>query len=470
MIQRRPMKQPIAYIIFVICASLGWAGKSAPSIAEIISQPHQKNASFSILAVDAQSGKVLYALNETVGRIPASNMKLVTSAAALHYLGPEYVFRTEARWLDNDLMVIGGGDPVLADAATDQRKDRPTGWFLQQIVDALTQRQIKQIRNVLLDPYFFDANRSHPSWPADQLNQWYACEVSGLNYNGNCVRIFVSRKNGSVALTMEPQNDFVELINQIKIAERGATAVGGYRTNVPNRIIVRGTLNQAGSFDLAIEHPSGLLGYLLAGALNNAGIQRTGDIIERHIENRSSGELLYVAENTIWDVLYRCNKDSFGLAAEALVKTVSAERTEGRINGEWEHGLGLVADYLRSLGIDNSQFILDDGSGLSRKNRLTCRILVAVLRDMYQKPYGKQFFQTLAQGGLDGTVSKFFRTPPYRGNIWGKTGYIANVRSFSGLCQTPRGDILFSILTEGGNAMTRQCINEITESIFDGRF
>ena len=95
---------------------------------------------------------------------------------------------------------------------------------------------------------------------------------------------------------------------------------------------------------------------------------------------------------------------------------------------------------------------------------------MTVLRQVYQKPYADRFMTTLAEAGVDGTIQKYFHQSPYRGNILGKTGYIAGVRTFSGICRTPRGDIIFSILTAGGSSATRQSINDITKAIFDGTF
>ena len=92
----------------------------------------------------------------------------------------------------------------------------------------------------------------------------------------------------------------------------------------------------------------------------------------------------------------------------------------------------LVGRYLNLLGVDSEQFVLDDGSGLSRKNRLSCNVLVAVLDDLMQKPYAERYIATLAEGGNDGTIARYFQQAPYRGNIYGKTGYIAGVRTFFG--------------------------------------
>ena len=190
----------------------------------------------------------------------------------------------------------------------------------------------------------------------------------------------------------------------------------------------------------------------------------------KYVKYDNKIQILTVFETPIQDVWARCNKDSLGLAAECLIKTISAKNTQGDINGEWPHGQSLVSRYLNSLNIPFQQFVLDDGSGLSRKNRLSPNTLVAVLKDIYASDNRDLFFDSLAVGGVDGTISKYFCQTPYKNNILGKTGYISSVRSFSGICKTPRGDILFSILTEGGNGYTRRCINEITEAIYNGTY
>lgn len=442
----------------------------ANTISQIIGQPQQKTVEFSILAVQAQDGKTLYSRNAEKTMIPASNMKLVSSSAALHYLGPDYQFQTRVAMLDKSLVVIGGGDPVLGDVQIDQRYGREPDWIFKQIVQLLQDAGVSQIDDLVIDSFFFDLNRVHPSWPPEQLNQWYACETSGLNYNCNCVRITASKQGKAAVICMEPQNDYLTLINQIRLVNQGSSAIGGYRTATPNRLTLRGNLNQQAGFDVAIEQPAGLFANLLSRRLRESGIVIRGQIVQKYVRNEPALTPLKTFSTPVWDVLDRCNKNSFGLAAESLVKTISAENTQGRINGEWPHGLMLVGRYLNSLGLEDAQFQLDDGSGLSRQNRLSCKVLVAVLQDVYKKPYADRYITTLAEAGNDGTIQRFFQQAPYRGNIHGKTGYIANVRTFSGICRTSRGDIIFSILTQGGSSATRQAINDITKAIFDGTF
>jgi len=440
----------------------------AESFQNLLKKHKQTSARFSIYAIDAATGTVLYRVNSTQPRIPASNMKLVSSSSAVHYLGGDYAYKTIAAMLGRDLVVIGSGDPLLADPKQAAGPQQASDQIMSRIVAAVKDAGLSEIENIVIDTSIFDNNRVHPSWPADQLNQWYACEVSGLNYSVNCVRITATRGSGSALLEMEPKNSYVHLVNQLQLVTKNDSAVGAYRNSTPNKLLVKGRVNKQAGFDVAIENPAGLFASVLCDALRSAGVAVRGQLLQKYVKADPSLKPLTVIETPLKDVLKRCNTDSLGLAAECLVKTVSAEHTAGRINGEWAHGLKLAGDYLRSLGIADDQFILDDGSGLSRNNRLTCEAIVAILGDMHKSPHAQMFFDSLAVGGIDGTAARFFSEAPYKGNILGKTGYIAGVRSFSGLCRTPRGDILFSILTEGGSSATRTCINDITREIFDG--
>jgi D-alanyl-D-alanine carboxypeptidase len=130
---------------------------------------------------------------------------------------------------------------------------------------------------------------------------------------------------------------------------------------------------------VAIERPAGLFGNILARHLRDAGMPLKAKS-SKNTYSRNPADVLHTYSSPLWDALDRCNKDSLGLAAESLIKTLSAENTQGRINGEWPHGLNLIERYLNSLGVDDSQFTLDYGSGLSRNNRLSCQVLVTCRR------------------------------------------------------------------------------------------
>lgn len=457
-------KNLVRFILFFGAAfPAGGAAKKESSVSQLIRTFHPAKEKIAIAAVQAETGQTLFAHQSREPMIPASNMKLIVSAAALHYLGPDYVFETRIGLRGGDLVVIGGGDPLLGEPALH-------GSIFEQIAQDLLEKGVKALDDVIVDDTFFDSNRVHPHWPADQLNRWYACEVSGLNYNRNCIHLTVRRAGKSAVIEADPPTRYVQFINEVKLVSSGSSAVGAYRTAVPNVLTVKGRLNQSSGFDVAIENPAGFFGTILTEKLAEKGIQIRGKLIQKYIKSEPDIQVFRVFRTPLAEVLNRANKDSLGLAAEALVKTISAENTQGRINGEWPHGLHLVRRYLLSLGIPAEQFVLKDGSGLSRENRLTTEAIVRVLQDMFQSPYRQIYEASLSQGGVDGTTERYFREPPYQGNIAGKTGFISGVRAFSGVCRSPKGEILFSILTEGGSSEVRSRINDITKAIFDGRW
>ncbi len=460
-------KKTLFSAFICLCLAAAACADLSKSIDSIIGRKSLKKAKFGIKVIDAASGKTVYAHKADKPLIPASNMKIVISAAALNYLGPDYEFTTKIGMLDKTLVVIGGGDPLLGDGVTDKKYKRDQDWIFADIITALKEKKVTSIKDIVVDSTFFDDNRVHKNWPKEQLNLLHACEVSGLNYNVNCIKILTKNTGKTVTVTIQPETDYLKIINKVKPISKGNSAVGSYRHKEPNKITVHGKCRKSAGFNVAIERPAAFFGFLLAEKLNAAGINVEGQLTEKYIKKDKKIKILRVYSTKIADVLVRCNKDSLGLAAESLLKTISAENTTGRINGEWRHGLNLVSRYLRSLGIDSGQFDLDDARGLSRKNMLSPNAITQVLLDVYKSKNWQVYKNSLAVGGIDGTMHKYFKETKYKGRIFAKTGYIRNTKALSGVCTTAKGDFIFSILTSGTNGRTRTAINDIAKAIID---
>ena len=209
-------------------------------------------------------------------------------------------------------------------------------------------------------------------------------------------------------------------------------------------------------------------GIIIGERLVAEGVAVTGSVIEKYCPAPKT-EPLITFTHTIKQVITRCNSDSFNLAAECLIKTISAANTPGSINGEWPHGLKLSGSYLCQLGYTTDDFTLDDGCGLSRKNRLTAAILCDVLNDMYNSPNKQLFKESLAVGGVRGSspVRKYFTSRKYKGRVLAKSGTINGVKALSGICKTDSGDYTFSIIVNKANGHSRKAINDIVEAIID---
>ncbi len=463
-------KRTVIAVVFLVNVLVGAVGRAelAERIDEILKRPANRKVLFSIEVVEAGSGRVVYQHDARELMIPASNMKIITTAAALHYLGPDYTYVTTVGLAGDTLVIIGSGDPLLGDAKTDSMYGRKAGWIFADIAGALTSKGVTVINDIIVDTTVFDDQRVHPSWPADQLNRWYAAEVCGLNYNTNCVDIIARNVGGKVIVSTEPRTSFIELINEITPISSGTDAIACYRTSQPNKLSLNGRCKTKATLaDVAIERPAAFFAFLLAENLAQRGIKTSGRFIEMAFQNRGSLVRLTEFTTSIHDCLARCNKNSLGLVAEALVKTIAAEKTPDKKNGSWKGGTELISQYLSDLGLDDSQFYIDDGSGLSRQNELSAHAITKVLRSVYGTAAWRIYRDSLAVGGVDGTIAKYFYRPKYKGRILGKTGYLEGVRAFSGVCITKKGDYIFSILANNANGLTRGAINDIAVAIID---
>jgi len=455
-------------VIFLLCFSTDASARLSEQINKIITSDSQKKVKFAVKIINADTAETLYQHNADQPFIPASNMKIITTAAALEFLGSDFQYQTTVAIDNNTLKIIGSGDPLLGDDITNEKYGRSQNWLFEKIADALKKIGRKKIVDIIIDTTIFDDNRTHPSWPRKELNRWYACEVCGLNFNGNCIDLTAKNTAGNIILSLQPNTTFLKITNKVKPIRQGRGAIGSFRTQTPNEIVVFGKCkNKQGPVKIAIQRPAPFFAFLLAEYLNKSGIKVEGQFIEKKIALNADNQKLLTIKTKLPDVLARCNKDSFGLAAESLLKTIAAYAEPSNSNGSWEKASELITQYLIKLGISPDKLYIDDGSGLSKKNRLAPNTITTVLLHLYNSKNWTVYKSSLAAGGIDGTIDKYFNDQKYKGKISGKTGYINGVKSFSGICSTKNKHFIFSIIANDANAKTRKAINNIAEAIID---
>ncbi len=459
----------IAVILSLFCAN-ALAYNLSSKLDSIISSPKVSKVKFGIIVVDADTKRVLYSHNSKLGLIPASNMKLLTTASAIKYLGSDYKFETKVYLQGENLVIIGSGDPLLGDKETDKKYHRNTGWVLDKIVAALRNRQINRVKNIYVDSCIFDDQRVHPSWPISQLNRYYASQVCGLNYNGNYIEVAAHVKNGRVVAHLIPETNYVKLINKAKVNKKKRNTLWCARPNNSNTITLYGKCYRSSiPIKVTIDRPASYFGVLLAEKLISNGISVEGSVIEQYMADKLNSVPIVTISDSISDVMQRCNRDSFGLAAESLAKTLSAHFTQNHINGQWAHANTIRSKYLEELGVDKSEYVLDDGSGLSSKNKLSVNAIARILQDVYDSNYRELFISTLAIGGVKGSapVRSYFKEKAYRGKIFAKSGTINGVKALSGFVRTDSGNYVFSIIANKANGSSRKAINNIVKAVVD---
>lgn len=466
------MKKAFPALLLFLGAVTILSGASRDELAgrinTILGKRGLRRVLFSVRIVSCGSGEVVYERNPHLTLLPASNMKIVTSAAALEHLGPGFAFVTRVGLCGDTLVVIGSGDPLLGNKEKSALHNRNAPNVIQAIIARLLEMNIKSISGIILDTSVFDGQGTHPSWPQNQLHQKYACEVSGLNYNGNCLDITAFNKKGKIILTLDPPTGYIQLINELSPGAWRQNFFSVARTDVPGQLLVRGKCaKQAGPYSVAVENPALFFGRLLEESLSRAGISVGG---RARLQTFSQDdEFLPVVDfrTSITDCLQLMNKESLGLAAEAVFKTLGRRANPDGKLGSWEGGSRVLSDFLRNIGVADEDFVIADGSGLSRDNRLSAAAIVRVLAHLSSGPHWEIFKSSLAVGGLDGTIESHFWEKKYRGRVLAKSGYIQAVRALSGIVTTDSGDCLFSFLSNLAGNEARSAIDASVKAILE---
>ncbi len=477
------MKRYSTILVWLFLALPLWAAAGSPQqkIQKLLDRPDQKKTQFSIHFVNLDTGATVFEHYPDQPLMPASNMKLVTTAAAVIQLGADFTYQTTFALLDDDLVIIAAGDPLTGDPALAEKNQQSILLIFEQICQQLQQREITSIAgDLIIDNTIFDDVRFHPSWPADQANNWYAAEMSALNFNDNCLDLYIvpTQPGRNVEFYTDPKTAYVNIINHCKTKTAKPNTSWAARTPGTNDITLKGECYAKQQIFVTIDRPSAYFGFLLAEYLLDHNIEIKGKLIIKKIRDDLGHppvnlDPLLIAQTPLQEVLIRCNQRSLNLAAECLFKTLGAYHNLPAdfvcLQGSWDTGKAAVEQFLNNLNIPSSQYRIDDGCGLSRNNLLSARCITTILKHMHQHPAAEMFRQSLATPGK-GTLRK---RAGLNGNgledrIFAKTGYITGVRALSGYCQSQSGQWLaFSILTNQSNTMSKQVIDQIVTILME---
>ena len=428
----------------------------ADRMGEVLHRLDAKGALVSARVID-MSGRVLFAERDQELFIPASNMKLPVSAAALDRFGPAHEFRTVLALDGDDLWLIGTGDPATGDPTIAKARGEKPTTMLDRWADALKARGVTKIAGHL---YFYDGAfeslQIHPTWSRGYLTDWYAAPVAGLNFNDNCVDVTARPENDGTAISFRvvPPTERVKIVNQMTPRPGGGDAAIERQREV-NTFTITGSATKPTTLESkAILDPGMFFADALRTNLASHGIAIQG---ETRRADRSLGgdagptpqQIVAVHVTPMTDILRRINKNSQNLFAEAVCKyqgrAFDRERGIADACGSWENGAAAVKAFLHKIGVDESTYTIADGSGLSRQNRVTTRGQTQLLLAMSRHPHADVFRESLSIAGVDGTIGK--RNKEIAGRVFAKTGYIGGVRALSGYVHT-RDDrwLIFSII------------------------
>jgi serine-type D-Ala-D-Ala carboxypeptidase/endopeptidase (penicillin-binding protein 4) len=417
-----------------------------------------------VWGVDIRSldtGEQLFDLNAGRLMMPASNMKIVTLAAAADVLGWDHRFTTTLETsapvdrgiLKGDLVVRGGGDPTI-----NTREGRAAA-VLDEWTAELRAAGINEIDGRIIgDDQLFDDEGIGPGWAWDYLQFGYAAPVGALQFNESLATLTVrpAAQAGDPAEVTLTRGAGLTLLNRVATVAAGSTPTIEYRRHLDQPVLEVTGSAAAGSAPLertvAVVNPTIFFAQSLEDGLIARGITVTGaavdlDDVAAELAG-STAERRTIVETTspsLREIATVLMKVSQNLYAETLLKSIGAER--GGL-GTFEGGLTAVRGLLASWGVADDAYVNADGSGLSRYNYLAPATVTAVLEREYKdERHRDAFIATLPIAGKDGAIATRMLRTRAEGNAVAKTGSISNARSLSGYVRTRDGEMLvFSIL------------------------
>ena len=433
-------------------------GDLQSDVQKIINASDLNKGTAGVCIIDTASGKQLVQIHATDVMIPASNQKLLTAGTALHVLGPDFEFETKLVLKGDTLTIVGDGDPTIGDVALQGLSD----WSnenalldreLQPWVDAVKSSGVEEIKILFVDDRIFDQNFVHPSWPANQINNWYCAQVSGLNYHLNIVHFFPSPRKGAAATL----GDIVPRLRWVSIANKTTSKTGKnskssfWVARLPNtnKMTARGNVNGTHKtpVKVALHDPAIVFGNTFAELLRKNGIS-VGEV--KHVlqdTEKAKGRLLFTHKTPLLTVLTKSNTQSYNLYAESLLKRISAQAT-GR-SGTFDEGGSVVEAVIHQrLHEKYRGVVAADGSGMSRKNQISPRILALWLASFdLIDPAGKSLLQSLATPGSGTLDNRFKNIDLGSATVHAKSGYLRGVCSLSGyITFRNRAPLVFSII------------------------
>ena len=464
------------------------------AIENDINEPRFSNSFIGIEVRSVKTGESLFHLNENRNFLPASNLKLVTTAAALGTLGPDYHYTTRLLTdgeikrgvLKGNLIIRGNGDPTFGSPSMYPGKD--PAYIFEAWADSLEKLGIEKIDgDIIADPDYFSTDSYPEGWAIEDMPYYFSTSSSGLSFADNTVSVSITPglRNGSKALyELSPETEYLSVDNsavthEVKIKHKGkdtstyipVNTIKVTREPGENTITITGSIEKGAPVvheQLSIENPPMYAATVFREVLEYRGFTITGGTmtsadLDEKIDYQDAETLCRYKSPPMSEIIKVVNKQSQNFYAEQLIRTMGKE-VLGK--GNWESGIIAVKRYLSSLGLDAESVTMHDGSGLSRMDLISPEAIVSLLRAMAIQEKLYPFYDfSLPVMGIDGTLSERLRGSGAAGNVHAKTGFLTGIRCLSGYLKTKDDELLaFSLMMNNYTVPTHE-INDLQDSL-----
>jgi D-alanyl-D-alanine carboxypeptidase/D-alanyl-D-alanine-endopeptidase (penicillin-binding protein 4) len=446
----------------IVTFAQGPAQRLSQSFNTLLEDPQAKYATSSIIVLDANTGKQIYAKNENIGLATASTLKTITSATAFSLLGKDFRYQTILSYsgsiaadgtLKGDIIITGGGDPTLAS----WRYENKEAAVLNQWVAAIKAAGIKKIEGkVIGDDRLWGTQSTPEGWTWQDIGNYFGAGPSALSWRENQFDIKLRANNTVSVLKTVPAMPYLTIINEL---DAGAAGTGdrAYAFLPPMATIayLRGSwardISKSG-ISVALPDPAYDAAFRLQDTLQRSGITvstaaasaRQLAAVQQQVP-AGTQKLSTISSPSLSEIVFWLNKKSVNLYAEHLLKTIAWKSGK---EATTRNGASTEIAYWAGKGLDRNALNIIDGSGLSPANRVTTSAMANILFQAQKEDWFADFYKSLPdnngmkiKSGTINDVSAF--AGYYTAGNGNKYVVVININNYSGSGINPK---LFRVL------------------------
>jgi D-alanyl-D-alanine carboxypeptidase/D-alanyl-D-alanine-endopeptidase (penicillin-binding protein 4) len=479
----------ITLLVLILSNSFAFSSKDAYQnlarfVKSVPKMQNLKHGQWSIYVVNTQNGQVILDVNGEKSLAPASNLKLLTSAVALSYLGENRRFNTYLEYsgkidkdstLKGNIYIKGEGDPTLGSPQMNDVLSLTE--LMDQWVKAVKSQGIKKIDgNIIADDSYLDHMPLPGDWYWEDMGNYYAALTGGLCINENMYRLYFKpgKQVGSSAqvLRTDPIIPGLKFINHMKTGPRGS-GDNGFIYGAPWQYIhqLEGTIPadvREFSIKGALPDPAKFTAQSLFNHLEKVKITVTGSastVREIRQTDKNRQQFHTITSPSLKEIIYRLNKRSVNLYTEQLLKILGKEM---KGEGTFQNGIQVIKEWLEDQDIYTQGLFLHDGSGLSRANGTPTRLFAELLASLTTSPIFDAYYESLSVAGDPqdiGYMKNMCKGTSAAKNVRAKTGLINRVRAHSGYVSTKSGKFLSFSMIANDYSGSYRAIDKVHEKI-----
>jgi D-alanyl-D-alanine carboxypeptidase/D-alanyl-D-alanine-endopeptidase (penicillin-binding protein 4) len=418
-----------------------------------------RSGQFGAMAISLTRGDTLFQHEAGTPLMPASTMKMLTSAAAFERFGPRYQFSTDVLYdgtlgsdgtLTGNVYLRGDGDPSLSGRYMPGGPEAPMNFLADQLVS----RGVKRITGeVIGDATAFDDQKIPEGWLTRYLQAGYAARVSGLSLNENLVWVTITPGGGA---KLEPATSAIQLVNNVRTVP-GSGASLSVRRQTDGTILVSGRIGSRSiprRYEYVVEDPAPFTTGALRAALIAKGIQVDGGI-RLGATPSSAVKIASIQSPTLDRIISAMNRESINHFAELLMRN-AARGPQRNKQGTVANGQALLRQFFATkVKSDTMHLEIADGSGLSTLDRVTPRAMTQMLGYAHRAEWGPWFHASLPVAGESELLRRRMRGSGAQGNLHAKTGTTNDVIGLGGYVTAMNGEVIaFTFIYNGRDRWT----------------